>query len=1001
MKARSETRRTKLRTKLSKQRKKNPVEIVGADLAPVGWEHRIVSFGSGLCGQLGTSALLDTKHKHCSVHPCWVSLEAAGGDYEAREPCTVVCSATATYSVMENGTLFAWGTGSLGCSPDASAVVEMVTTKTRIPRHVAIDIKVKLIASAPTNHCLLLSFKGAVYAWGNGNRGKLGLGDVQNRVVPTVIPSLNEAIQWIGCGSEYSAAISSHGGNLYTWGDGSIGQLGRATDMNTVPEKVVASGLGNMEIMQCATGHEHVLVVVKNKDTTTNVYSWGNSTFGRLGNLEEHERQNNTTSNKEQKSNNHSNNHSNNQGQYVPSEINIGKGLVSILSVAAGQKHSMALTSNGLVFAWGSNEMGQLGLGKKLSKKKMVATPTLVALPLCVQLQCGNVHSAAVTDTGDVYVWGMNDVGQLGLGEVSAIKRIPIQIPSLEQYYCKQIALGAQHTGIVFGRRPSDVNVDTTRNESKELGKTRRKEWKEAVEERIRLLKEKETNKRKYILEQEKKKINEQRQKKLNDAKQAKEREEALKIKLEQAKKDKLERKRKEALERAEREQKEMLLEQKRKETEEKNRILTERIKKEKEKKAMQQEQERIEQEKIRLLQETKNKQLRDLERQEHERQRKIRDEERQEQKLHDEEKLRKKLLYDAKIKEEERKKLEKEYKLQQQQEMKQEALRKRMAEKEQQRLAKALAKSIRDAKREAERKEREEKEQAQQKLIQEKRDKIAMERKLEQEKMRKQQLRLRLETKKNELARKKAREAELHRKEKERLAWLEKEQNKRKEALALATLRRKKKEKNEKYLQAQLELEARRKLEEIRREQEEAEQTELARRKENARIRMIEKAKQKRMDQMALAKRKNEIEKLAQEQEQARKKMEEERIQRARKHRKKKEKNHQEQFILACQDIVDAEQKLTDAKQRRRKEAQAWMEKKDIAMKKLTDFERKPMTELISGLSLTPRSRKPRIDRGVLKTSGVERPKSSSSISHKSPPMKAMLESKRKGGGK
>jgi hypothetical protein len=50
-----------------KTQKETTTIIAGADLAPVGWSSRLVSFGSGSSGQLGTSALLDTKNKHCST----------------------------------------------------------------------------------------------------------------------------------------------------------------------------------------------------------------------------------------------------------------------------------------------------------------------------------------------------------------------------------------------------------------------------------------------------------------------------------------------------------------------------------------------------------------------------------------------------------------------------------------------------------------------------------------------------------------------------------------------------------------------------------------------------------------------------------------------------------------------------------------------------------------------------------------------------------------------
>ena len=74
--------------KRGRRKKKAPVfAIGGADLAPPSWRTRLVSFGGGAHGQLGTSSAVTGASQ---TSPCWVSLEAAGGEYEERDPRTVV-----------------------------------------------------------------------------------------------------------------------------------------------------------------------------------------------------------------------------------------------------------------------------------------------------------------------------------------------------------------------------------------------------------------------------------------------------------------------------------------------------------------------------------------------------------------------------------------------------------------------------------------------------------------------------------------------------------------------------------------------------------------------------------------------------------------------------------------------------------------------------------------------------------------------------------------------
>jgi hypothetical protein len=83
-------------------------------------------------------------------------------------------------------------------------------------------------------------------------------------------------------------------------------------------------------------------------------------------------------------------------------------------AVAAGAMHSLVLTESGEVYAWGDNEFGQLGLGDMVVR----LTPTKVeGLPKVKAVAAGYDHSLVLTESGEVYAWGWNDYGQLGLGD--------------------------------------------------------------------------------------------------------------------------------------------------------------------------------------------------------------------------------------------------------------------------------------------------------------------------------------------------------------------------------------------------------------------------------------------------------------------------------------------------------------------------------------------------------------------------------------------------------
>ncbi|XP_064621917.1 uncharacterized protein LOC135484418 [Lineus longissimus] len=77
-------------------------------------------------------------------------------------------------------------------------------------------------------HTLAVDDSGTVHSWGDGYKGKLGLGDTESRLVPTQIPQKNfngEFITQVSAGGIHSAAVSREG-HVFTWGCGSDGRLG-------------------------------------------------------------------------------------------------------------------------------------------------------------------------------------------------------------------------------------------------------------------------------------------------------------------------------------------------------------------------------------------------------------------------------------------------------------------------------------------------------------------------------------------------------------------------------------------------------------------------------------------------------------------------------------------------------------------------------------------------------------------------------------------------------
>ena len=100
-----------------------------------------------------------------------------------------------------------------------------------------------------------------------------------------------------------------------------------------------------------------------------------------------------------------------------------------VASIAAAENHSLCSTSDGAVFAWGSNGFGQLGIHSSRGNAQQNPpadsrlSPRLVEGKLkqsfVVGVACGERHSVALTRLGEVYCWGDNKKGQLGVINVS------------------------------------------------------------------------------------------------------------------------------------------------------------------------------------------------------------------------------------------------------------------------------------------------------------------------------------------------------------------------------------------------------------------------------------------------------------------------------------------------------------------------------------------------------------------------------------------------------
>lgn len=126
---------------------------------------------------------------------------------------------------------------------------------------------------------------------------------------------------------------------------------------------------------------------------------------------------------------------------------------VTIVALATGRQHALALGSNGILYSWGDNNFGQLGNGNFESSRKSVVVRSsgVMANKTIVAIACGNFHSLALSSDGQVFSWGQNTNGQLGNGYITNSNFPTLGDPSgiLNSRTVKAIGAGAYHSVVL------------------------------------------------------------------------------------------------------------------------------------------------------------------------------------------------------------------------------------------------------------------------------------------------------------------------------------------------------------------------------------------------------------------------------------------------------------------------------------------------------------------------------------------------------------------------
>lgn len=320
----------------------------------------------------------------------------------------------ATYAVMADGTVKAWGITGAGVGtlnlptdfPGATGVAEVTVSdsfaclrttagavqcwgilpgaasSTPTPTAVTLPAAATAISAGRAHICAVVKVSttnNPIYCWGANNAGQLGNGTVttSNTPVPVLLPSGISGVA-LAAGGDVTCATTTDAA-VMCWGYGGYGQIGNGAVANqTRPVRTLGPGA----FKSLAVGGSNACVVMEGGS----VQCWGVDA-----------------------------------GDGVDIQRNFPVVVSSVndaVTVAAGNGHDCIVRASGAVVCWGGDVLGQIGQLSGVGSFAPVAVPGLPTSAVGVAAHQGN-HTCALLSDGAVWCWGNNDGGQLGDGTIT------------------------------------------------------------------------------------------------------------------------------------------------------------------------------------------------------------------------------------------------------------------------------------------------------------------------------------------------------------------------------------------------------------------------------------------------------------------------------------------------------------------------------------------------------------------------------------------------------